>query len=128
MGKYSLGKSKSSINEQITKGNLFIDEKRCGKLEASINKNLELIEKSMLNVEKLLNKSLKSGAVTGSRVKVFKSWSRKCNSQANSAARLRDKIREGYEADVKYYPIKQLDDRIAELEEKLAKLEKDEKR
>ena len=64
MGKYSLGKSKSTINEQITKENLFIDEKRCKKLQTNIDKNLELIEKSMINIERLLNKSLSMGAVS----------------------------------------------------------------
>ena len=42
MGKYDLGKSKSSINEEITKDNLFIDEKRCKKLVSSIDKNSDL--------------------------------------------------------------------------------------
>ena len=128
MGKYSLGKSKSSINEQIKKDSLFVDEKKSSKLIASIDKNLELIEKSMLNIEGLLNKSINSGAVSNSRTKIFKSWARKCKSQANSANKLKDKINESYQADVKYYPIKVLDDRIAELEQKLAQLEKDEKR
>ncbi len=128
MGKYSLGKSKSTINEQITKENLFIDEKRCKKLQTNIDKNLELIEKSMINIERLLNKSLSMGAVSGTRTKVFKSWSRKCKSQANSAASLRDKIVESYEADVKYYPIKELNDKIKELETKIARLEKEGKR
>lgn len=128
MGKYDLGKSKSSINEEITRDNLFIDEKRCEKLVSSIDKNLELIEKSMLSIEKLLNKSLKDGVVTGSRVKVFKSWSRKCSSQANSASKIREKVDGAYEYDIKYYPIKALDDRIKELEYKIDQLMKEEKR
>lgn len=124
MGKYSLGKSNSVINEQMTKDNLFIDEKRCSKLEQSINKNLELVEQSMLSIEKLLNKSLSSGAVSSSRIKIFKSWSRKCKSQANSSNRLREKIENSYEADINYYPIKVLEDKINNLEEKIAQLEK----
>lgn len=128
MGKYSLGKSNSSINEQITKDNLFIDEKRCSKLVNSIDKNLELIEQSMLNVESLLNKSLSMGVVTSSRNKVFKSWSRKCKSQANSANNLREKVTNSYEEDVRYYPIKLLEDKITALEDKVAQLEKNEKR
>ena len=128
MGKYSLGKSNSSINEQITKDNLFIDEKRCSKLVNSIDKNLELIEQSMLNIEGLLNKSLSMGVVTSSRNKIFKSWSRKCKSQANSANKLREKITDSYGEDVRYYPIKLLEDKITALEDKIARLEKDEKR
>ena len=82
----------------------------------------------MLSIEKLLSKSLKDGVVTGSRVKVFKSWSRKCSSQANSASKIREKVKDVYEYDIKYYPIKALDDRIKELESKIDQLMKEEKR
>ena len=128
MGKYNLGKSTVSVNVEINKDDLYVDEKKCGKLVKSIDKNLELIEKSMMNIERILNKSISAGAVTSSRAKVFKSWSRKCKSQANSALKLREKVEASYAEDVKKYPIKVLDDRIMELEKKLALLEKEEKR
>ena len=126
MGKYSLGESTSSLNGQISETNHYINEEECKKLISSINKNLENIEKSMLDLEKSLNKALKDGAVTGSRIKVFKSWSRKCKSQANSAIKLKEKIAENYEAEINYKPINELDKRINELENKLAQLEMDE--
>ncbi len=128
MGKYNLGKSKTSVNVQITKDNLYIDEKRCKKLEKSIEKNLDVLEKSMMNIEVILNKAVKTGAVTSSRAKVFKSWGRKCKSQANSASKLKEKISTSFAEDAKNYPIKLLDERIMELEKKLASLEKVEKR
>ena len=56
MGKYNLGKSAASVNVAINKDDLFVDEKKCGKLVKSIDKNLELLEKSMMNIERLLNK------------------------------------------------------------------------
>ncbi|MBQ3297285.1 MAG: hypothetical protein IJJ63_00855 [Bacilli bacterium] len=128
MGKYNLGKSNASVNIHITKDNLFIDEKRCNELINNIDNNLELIEKTMLNIERILNRSVSLKAVTSTRVKVFKSWARKCKSQATSVERLREKLATGYDEDVRYYPIKVLDDRIKELEEKIALLEKSEKR
>lgn len=123
MGKYNLGKRKSAVNEKITKDNLFVDEARAQKLTGNIDKNLELIEKSLLSIDKLLMKAVNTGDIKGSRIKVFKSWSRKCKSQANSAEKLRGKMKESYEKDVRLYPVKVLDDKIADLEKKIALLE-----
>ncbi len=128
MGKYSLGESTSSLNDMIASSDHYINEEKCKKLIASINKNLDAIEKSMLDLEKSLNSALKEGAVTGSRIKIFKSWSRKCKSQANSAIKLKEKIAENYEIDINYQPVHELDNRIKELERKLAKLEMDEEK
>ncbi|MBQ6498225.1 MAG: hypothetical protein IJI58_05870 [Bacilli bacterium] len=125
MGKYSLGELTSSLNGKLTESNHYINEDKCKKLIADIDKNLNAIEKSMLDLEKTLNKALKDGVVTGSRIKIFKSWARKCKSQATSAIKLKEKIAENYDADINYQPIQSVADRINELENMLAQLEKE---
>ena len=127
MKKTNLGKSSSVVSEKLDKNNLFVDEKKSKIVVDNINKNLELVSDSMTNIEKLLNKTLSSTKVSSSRIKVFRLWARKCKSQANSAEKLREKLVNGYEEDVRNYPLKKLEDRINELESKLKQLNKVEK-
>jgi hypothetical protein len=126
MKKYNLGKKEVVVSDKLSKNELYVDEKRAVKIEASIEKNLELISDSMLNIEKLLSKTLNTAKVSSSRVKIFKLWARKCKSQANSAETIKNKINESFNLDLRFYPIKLLDDRINELSEKIALLEKNE--
>ena len=110
MKKTNLGKSNSVVSEKLDKNNLFVDEKKSKKVVYNIDKNLELIADSMTNIEKLLNKTLSTTKVSSSRIKVFRLWSRKCKSQANSAEKLREKLVNGYEEDVRTYPLKKLEE------------------
>ena len=128
MKKTNLGKSNSVVSEKLDKNNLFVVEKKSKKVVYNIDKNLELIADSMTNIEKLLNKTLSTTKVSSSRIKVFRLWSRKCKSQANSAEKLREKLVNGYEEDVRTYPLKKLEDRIKELEARISQLDEEEKR
>ena len=124
MGKYNLGKSITGIGPNIKRDNLFLNESRADSTMKSTLKVLDDINNSLQKINIILNRSVKIGAVKGNKANSFKAWARKCKSQANSTLKLKEKVSTKYNKDVKDYPIKLLDDRIAELEKKIAMMSK----
>ena len=120
MGKYSLGKSTTKMGSKITKDELYLNEAKVDPVIRNINKELDGINDSLQKINIILNKSVKLGAVKGSKANTFKSWAKKSKGQAANALKLKEKVSTKYNKDVKDYPIKLLDDRIAELEKKIA--------
>lgn len=124
MGKYSLGDTKVFVSENVKKDQLFVDEKYSTPLISDIENELLSLKKSFMKVQLLINQSVSMGFVGGKRGTVFKSWARKAKSQAKQAEKLADSLKLNYQADVKNYPIKLLDQRIAELEKKIETMSK----
>ena len=124
MGKYNLGKSTSRVGNRIKKDELFMNEDKAEPIIANIVKELDAISVSLQKINIALNRSVKIGAVKGNKANTFKAWARKSKEQATNAAKLSDKVFAKYEKDVRDYPIKMLDDRIAELEQKIAAMSK----
>ena len=122
MGKYSLGKSTTVMNEKLVKDGIFLNEAKAEPIVNNILKELDDISKSLQKINILLNSSVSMGIVKGSRGVTFKSWAKKSKEQANNALKLGDKVSSKYNRDVKDYPIKLLDERIAELERKIEEL------
>lgn len=120
MGKYNLGKSTTRMGTKLTKGELYLNEVKTEPIIKNILKELDGISVSLQKINIILNRSAKIGAVKGNKASTFKAWGRKSKSQADSALKLKEKASTKYNKDVKDYPIKLLDDRIAELEKKIA--------
>lgn len=120
MGKYSLGKSTTKMSTKLSKDELYLNEVKAEKVVKNILKELDGINDSLQKINIILNKSIKLGVVKGSKANTFKSWAKKCKGQANNALKLKEKVSTKYDKDAKDYPIKLLDDRIAELEKKIA--------
>ena len=119
MGKYNLGKTSLVVSDKINKSDLYINEKKLNKLIYDMDSELDTLRKSLLKIQKLLNQSVNAGFVKGTRSTTFKSWARKAKSQSTQAEKLRVKLLESYEEDVKKYPVYLLDQRLAMLEEKI---------
>ena len=124
MGKYNLGKSTTKIQEKITKEGIYINEVKADPIIKNILKELDGISTSLQKINITLNRSVNIGVVKGTKANTFKSWARKSKEQANNALKLKEKISTKYNKDVKDYPIKLLDERIAELEKKIAMMSK----
>ena len=124
MGKYNLGKSTTKMGTKLTKEDIYLNEVKADPIIKNILKELDGVSASLQNINILLNRSVKVAGIKGNKAITFKSWARKSKAQANNALKIKDKVTTKYNKDVKDYPIKLLDDRIAELEKKIAILSK----
>ena len=120
MGKYNLGKSTSKVGEKLVKEGIFLNEVKSDPIIKNIVKELDDISTSLKKINITLNRSVNIGVIKGSKANTFKSWARKSKEQANNALKLQEKVSTKYNKDVRDYPIKLLDERIAELEKKIA--------
>lgn len=120
MGKYNLGKSTSKVGEKLVKEGIFLNEVKSDPIIKNIVKELDDISTSLKKINITLNRSVNIGVIKGSKANTFKSWARKSRDQANNALKLQEKVSTKYNKDVRDYPIKLLDERIAELEKKIA--------
>ena len=120
MGKYNLGKSIARTESKLSRDELYLNEVKTESVIKNTLKELDDISVSLQKINIILNRSVKIGAVKGSKANSFKAWARKSKEQANNAVKLKEKVSTKYNKDVKDYPIKLLDDRIAELEKKIA--------
>ena len=120
MGKYNLGKSTTKMGEKLVKEGIFINEVKSDPIIKNIIKELDDISVSLQKINIILNRSVNIGIIKGNKANTFKAWARKSKEQANNSLKLQEKVITKYNKDVKDYPIKLLDERIAELEKKIA--------
>lgn len=121
MGKYSLGSASTVVNG-VDKNNLYLNDNKAKKVVNDLYKQLDAMSASLINVHLLLNQCVACGMVKGVRVKTYKAWARKAKSQANAIDKLKESIHSRFEDDLRNYPLKLLDDRIAELERRIASM------
>ena len=124
MGKYNLGEANIDLAKMLDKKKFYVNIKKTSKVEKDMEKQLEAMRVSLANINNLLNRSVKEEFVKGKRADAFKSWSKKAKSQSVNASKVLDKLNVKYEEDAREYPLRVLDNRIAELEAKLAKMSK----
>lgn len=120
MGKYNLGKSTTKMGVKLVKEGIYINEVKADPLIRNIIKELDEVSTSLQKINIILNRSVNIGVVKGNKANTFKSWARKSKEQATNALKVKEKVCTKYDKDVRDYPIKLLDDRIAELEKKIA--------
>lgn len=119
MGKYSLGKNTHVVSNNLNKDTLYIDEKKVMKYIDDMGIQLDILKKSFSKVQMLINKSVNMKYVTGKRGIAFKNWAKKAKSQSNQADKIKMNLNESVCNDLSTYPLKMLDERIAELEKKI---------
>lgn len=124
MGKYNLGKSTTKVASKLAKEGLYLNEVKADPTIRNILKGLDDISVSLQKINIILNRSVNIGIVKGSKANTFKAWARKSKEQATNALKVKEKISCKYDKDARDYPIKLLDDRIAELEKKIAMMSK----
>ena len=124
MGKFSLGESKTVVNELLKNNDLFVDEIKCDPIINDMSKDLDVMKNSLIRIQNLLNQCVTSGVVKNSRADNFKGWAKKAKSQSSSCEKLKSGLLSKYADDLDKYPLKLLDDRIKELELKISELEK----
>ena len=122
MGKYNLGSSITDINRVVNKEDLYINDSKARAIEKDILKQLDIIRVSLMKSNEILNKTINKKIIKGSRVDVFKGWSKKAKAQSMASEKLKCFLKDSYEMDLRNYPIKLLDERIAELEKKISDL------
>ncbi len=122
MGKYNLGKSTTKSQERIVNQGIYVNEARSKGIVKDLNKQLDNAATSMYKINNILNRAATLGIVKGSRLTSFKGWAKKSKSQAINSLKIKDKLNDKYNQDVREYPIKLLDERIAELEKRIAEL------
>ena len=123
MSKYDLASSSINISD-IDREHIFINDKKVKNIEKDMEKQLDVVRSSLLNINSLLNRCVNLKIVKGSRIDVYKGWARKAKTQRHSAEKAKVSLSEQYSADLINYPIKLLDERINELEKKIADLMK----
>ena len=106
----------------IDKDELFINETKMRGLAKDMQKQLEIISSSLYNISGSLNQLMSQKIVTGNRLASYKSWSKRAKAQAIAAEKLISTLTDKTNEDLQLYPIKLLDERIAELEKKIASL------
>lgn len=122
MGKYNLGKSTTTVQNKITKDTFYLNESKCNNIIKDIDNQLDSISSSLHKINNILNRTVSIGVVKGTKANSFKSWAKKSKSQGDNALKLKEKINSKYSLDVKDYPIRILNERIAELERKIASM------
>ena len=119
-----MGKHRTTTTEVsgIEKDRLFINEAKMRSLSKDMQKQLTVISESLEHLSESLNLLISQKVVTGNRVDSYRSWSKRAKSQAIAAEKLIASLNEKCNADLQLYPIQLLDERIAELEKKIASL------
>ena len=119
-----MGKHRTTTTEVsgIEKDRLYINESKMRSLSKDMQKQLTVIAESLNHLSDSLNQLVSQKVVTGNRVDSYKSWSKRAKSQAIAAEKLIASLNEKCNADLQLYPIQLLDERIAELEKKIASL------
>ena len=119
-----MGKHRTTTTEVsgIEKDRLSINEAKMRSLSKDMQKQLIVISESLEHLSESLNLLISQKVVTGNRVDSYRSWSKRAKSQAIAAEKLITSLNEKCNADLQLYPIQLLDERIAELEKKIASL------
>jgi polyhydroxyalkanoate synthesis regulator phasin len=121
MGKYNLGSVSTEV-KGIHKDVFYMNEAKAKRTVNDIIKQLESMEASLINIHLFLNQSVSCGVVKGIRAKSYKGWARKAKSQANAIEKLKNNLIASFNEDLRNYPLKLLDDRIAELERRISNM------
>ena len=126
IGSGIMAKKKCSIEiKNIKEGNLFVNEDKLKSVVFDMEKQLGVLEKSLLDISVSVNKLVNQKVIKGSQVDSYKSLSNKTKAQSIAAQKLRNSLTLDYEKDMQVYSVQRLDERIAELEEKIATLEEE---
>ena len=123
MKKLVIEKSTVTLNENMNKKSLSLDAKKAEPIKKNIIKQLEVINKSLSELDSILNRLAIKNLLNDDYKGFAIQCSKKCSSQAQAAALLATNIDSKYNDDQKNILIQDLDDRISFLEERIAKMQ-----
>ncbi len=106
----------------LDKNNLFVNEVKLNSLSKDMQRQLDVIHMSLTNINVDLNKLINQKVFKGNKAETFKGLSKKAKSQAGAALKLKKSLIDDVASDIQLYPLKVLDERISELEKKIANL------
>jgi hypothetical protein len=110
------------LNSKIKKKNLFVDSSNANSVINDIIMQLNIIESSLSTINTLLTKAVYKKYVSSNYNDELILLAKKSNNQLQIISKFVNKLDLKYSNDCKDYAIKQLDDRIVALEEKISSL------
>lgn len=122
MAKYSLGTATTRIKSTVSKDELHLNSVKANPIEVDMEKQFDVIITSLENLHGYMTKAANKGVVTGDYANAFKGWGKKCKSQASSAKKWKSSLKARYDADTQAYTLKLFDERISELEARIAQM------
>ena len=119
MGKYDLGKAYRKVSDEVSENELYIDKERADYLVNHIEKQLDIIRASLLNINNVMNQIINSKELPSSRVDVIRGWSRKAKKQGLEAEKIKEFLKANYNSALVDSSDKILDEYIKDIKEKL---------
>lgn len=123
MKKLNIEKSTIVLRSNMNRKDLSLDAKKADPIKKNILKQLEIIHKSLDEVDSILNRMSIKNFFSDDYKNLVVQCEKKCSTQAKSAATLSDSFDRKYSDDQKEILIQNLDERISYLEERLAKMQ-----
>ncbi len=106
----------------IDNDRLFVNDVKVKSITKDMQKQLDIVRISFMNINNSLNQLVNQKVIKGSRLDAVKNLSKKAKSQATATEKLKDTLIQKSTEDMQLYPIQLLDERIAELEKKIENL------
>ena len=122
MKKIETKKNISVLNQNMDRKNLSLDTRKADPLKKNIDKQLEVIQKTLSELEVTLNRMSMKRLFTDDHHSLSMQCAKKCASQAQSARSLMSNFDLKYMDDQKMILISELDERITEVEKRIAEL------
>ncbi len=122
MKKIETKKSGSLLHENMDRKNLSLDRRKADPFKKNIDKQLGIIQKTLSELEVTLNRMSMKRLFTDDHHSLSMQCAKKCASQAQSAKSLMANLDLKYMDDEKMILISELDDRITEVEKRIAEL------
>ena len=122
MKKIVTKKSSSLLHENMDRKNLSLDRRKADPFKKNIDKQLGIIQKTLSELEVTLNRMSMKRLFTDDHHSLSMQCAKKCASQAQSAKSLMANLDLKYMDDEKMILISELDDRITEVEKRIAEL------
>jgi hypothetical protein len=122
MKKIETKKSGSLLHENMDRKNLSLDRRKADPFKKNIDKQLGIIQKTLSELEVTLNRMSMKRLFTDDHHSLSMQCAKKCASQAQSAKSLMANLDLKYMDDEKMILISELDERITEVEKRIAEL------
>jgi len=119
VGKYDLGKAYRKVSDEVSENELYIDKERADYLVNHIEKQLDIIRASLLNINNVMNQIINSKELPSSRVDVIRGWSRKAKKQGLEAEKIKEILAANYDSALVDSSDKILDEYIKDIKDKL---------
>ena len=112
----------SLLHANMDRRNLSLDTKKADPHKKNMMKQLEIIHKTLTDLETTLNRMSIKRVFADNKHSLSMQCAKKCSSQAQAARSLKNNLELKYMDDQKMILIRELDDRITDLEKRMEEL------